>query len=105
MLVSCSDFRLESVQPLMPYLSALAPCGLEISGWLDMSDAWESIENTRGDPRSHLQKLLTQWLGDKETVKAPHTLTFFLEKVVRGCGKGQLAKRMETELMKNKPSG
>ena len=82
---------------LMPYLDELAANGLTIAGNLDMSTEWESIRLTHGRPRDHLQQLLDQWLQGEERQGIPHTLSFFLG-IVKQCGKGKLAQKMEREI-------
>ena len=88
---------------LMPYLPKLAAKGQQIAGWLGMTDDWEEINLTNGQPRDHLQTLIERWLEEGEDPQAPHTLSFFTG-VVRSCGKGKLADEMESKIIGKLPS-
>ena len=81
----------------MPYIGELASLGLQISGWLDMSNEWAAITLTPGSPGDHLQQLLMEWLNGEEDPDAPHTWEHFIG-VVRNCKRMKLAEKMEREV-------
>ena len=84
---------------LMPYVKELSSEGTVIAGWLDRAEDWDQIQRTREKPDAQLVKLLLSWLQSTETEEAPHSWEFFI-KVVRETGKGQLAERIQRDVLK-----
>ena len=87
-----------TVKALMPYIGELASLGLQISGWLDMSNEWVTISKTPGTPVDHLQQLLMEWLNGEEDPDVPHTWEHIIY-VVRKCRRVPLAETMEKEVL------
>ena len=86
-----------TIKALMPYIGELASLGLQISGWLDMSNEWVVLTKTPGSPGEHLQHLLMAWLNGDEDPDVPHTWEHFIG-IVRKCKRGKLAEKMESEV-------
>ena len=84
---------------LMPYVKELASEGTVIAGWLDQTEEWDQIQRTHDKPDAQLVKLLRSWLQSTEAEEAPHSWEFFI-KVVRETEKGQLAERIQRDVLK-----
>jgi V8-like Glu-specific endopeptidase len=97
--IRASASRIEKefcLRNLMPYMTDLSGCGLELAIMIEREGEWEGLQQSPGRSKDHVIKLLKAWLDDSEKPASPHTWEFFIN-TVRDVGKGKLADKIEAE--------